>query len=44
MLNDKKAKIEVKNNEAYIDGAKIIITDIRAKNGIIHVIDAVMVP
>lgn len=44
MLNNKKAKIEVKNNEAYIDGAKIIITDIRAKNGIIHVIDAVMVP
>lgn len=44
MLNGKDAKIEVKNNEVYIDGAKIIITDIIAKNGVIHVIDTVMIP
>ncbi|WP_455794987.1 fasciclin domain-containing protein [Clostridium butyricum] len=28
----------------YIDGAKVIITDIMAKNGVIHVIDTVMMP
>jgi uncharacterized surface protein with fasciclin (FAS1) repeats len=28
----------------YIDGAKISITDIPARNGIIHVIDSVMLP
>ena len=44
MLNGDNAKIEVKNNEVYIDGAKIVITDIIASNGIIHVIDTVMMP
>ena len=39
-----KAKVEVKNNEVYIDGAKVVVTDIKAKNGIIHVIDTVMMP
>lgn len=42
MVNGDKAKIEVKNNEVYINGAKIIVTDIMAKNGVIHVIDAVI--
>jgi uncharacterized surface protein with fasciclin (FAS1) repeats len=27
-----------------VDGAKIVITDIETKNGVIHVIDAVMIP
>lgn len=44
MSNGEKAKIEVKNNEVYIDGAKVVITDIMAKNGVIHVIDTVMMP
>ena len=44
MANGAKAKIEVKNNEVFIDGAKVIITDIIAKNGVIHVIDTVMMP
>lgn len=44
MLNGAKAKIEVKDNQVYIDGAKVIVTDIMAKNGIIHVIDTVMTP
>ena len=43
MSNGEKAKIEVKNNEVYIDGAKVIITDIMAKNGVIHVIDTVKI-
>lgn len=44
MANGKKAKIEVKNNEVFINGAKVIITDIQGKNGIIHVIDTVIIP
>ena len=44
MLNNKCALIEIKDDEVYIDGAKVIITDIMAKNGVIHVIDSVMLP
>lgn len=44
MVNGKKAKIKVKNNEVFIDGAKVIITDIEGKNGVIHVIDTVIMP
>ena len=44
MLNGKPAKIEVKNGRVYIDNAQIIQKDIMASNGVIHVIDAVMLP
>lgn len=44
MGNGQGAKVEVKGNDVYIDGAKIVVTDIMAKNGVIHVIDAVMMP
>ncbi|MBD7911187.1 MULTISPECIES: fasciclin domain-containing protein [Clostridium] len=44
MLNGKNAKIEVRNNEVYIDGAKIVGKDIIGKNGVIHVIETVMMP
>lgn len=44
MVSGDNAKIEVKDNNVYIDGAKVIVTDIIAKNGIIHVIDTVMMP
>jgi transforming growth factor-beta-induced protein len=36
--------IEVINGEVMIDDAKVIITDIEASNGVIHVIDAVLLP
>ncbi|MGS0973295.1 MAG: fasciclin domain-containing protein [Candidatus Izemoplasmataceae bacterium] len=32
----------VMDGKAYIDGAEIIITDILTTNGVIHVIDAVI--
>ena len=44
MLNGKPAKIEVKDGNLYIDGAKVLLADIQAKNGVIHIIDAVMLP
>jgi uncharacterized surface protein with fasciclin (FAS1) repeats len=39
-----KAKITVKDGEVYIDKAKVIKTDIPCKNGVIHVIDGVILP
>jgi uncharacterized surface protein with fasciclin (FAS1) repeats len=44
MLNGKSATIKLMDNAIMIDNAKIIMTDIDAANGIIHVIDAVIVP
>ena len=38
------APIEIKDGQVYVAGAKVVTTDIRAANGIIHVIDAVLLP
>ena len=44
LLNGKTANITLKNGDIFINDAKIIITDIITSNGIIHVIDAVLIP
>ena len=36
--------VSLRDGKPYVNDSQIIITDIQAKNGIIHVIDAVMVP
>jgi uncharacterized surface protein with fasciclin (FAS1) repeats len=36
--------IEVKNGNVYVDGTQVVATDIQASNGVIHVIDAVILP
>ena len=38
------APIEVRMNEVYIAGSKVIAVDVMASNGVIHVIDTVMLP
>ena len=38
------ARIEVKMGEVFVSGAKVIKADIAASNGVIHVIDSVMLP
>jgi uncharacterized surface protein with fasciclin (FAS1) repeats len=38
------AKIAVKDGSVTIDGAKVIKTDIECTNGVIHVIDTVILP
>jgi uncharacterized surface protein with fasciclin (FAS1) repeats len=35
-------KVIVRNNEYYINGSKILATDVQADNGIVHVIDKVL--
>ena len=34
----------VQGGSAYVDGARIILADVDASNGVIHVIDRVLVP
>ena len=36
--------IELKGGDVFVNDAQVIITDIKTSNGIIHVIDAVLVP
>lgn len=43
-VGGKQLTITVENQTVMVDGAKVIITDIETKNGVIHVIDAVMIP
>ncbi len=44
IFNGKSATVKLMDGAIMIDNAKIVITDIDASNGIIHVIDAVIVP
>jgi uncharacterized surface protein with fasciclin (FAS1) repeats len=44
MLDKNAATISVANGGAKIDNANIVTTDLRASNGIVHVIDAVLLP
>ncbi|XZE17680.1 fasciclin domain-containing protein [Pirellulaceae bacterium SH449] len=37
-------KISVKDGAAYVENAKIVATDVNAANGVIHVIDTVIMP
>ena len=39
-----EAKITVKDGKVKVDAANVIKTDIVCKNGVIHVIDAVILP
>lgn len=44
MLNGDLLDVSVTPGGVFVDGAKIILTDIQAANGVIHVIDAVLLP
>ncbi|MGD8405620.1 MAG: fasciclin domain-containing protein [Anaerolineales bacterium] len=43
-LNGQYVDIAVEDGKVMIDGAEVIITDIEASNGVIHVIDSVILP
>ena len=38
------AKVMLKGGEAMIEGAKVVAADVEASNGVVHVIDAVILP
>jgi transforming growth factor-beta-induced protein len=44
MANGGVAQIRLEGGVAYIDDARILATDVEATNGVIHVIDAVILP
>ncbi len=44
MLDGNSAAVAVKSGSPYIQNARITSTDIQASNGIVHVIDAVILP
>jgi uncharacterized surface protein with fasciclin (FAS1) repeats len=44
MLDDNTARVMVNGGVPMIENANIVATDIRASNGTIHVIDAVLLP
>ena len=43
-VNGQSAKIAVDGGKVKVDGANVVKTDIAASNGVIHVIDAVILP
>lgn len=43
-LEGAKVNFTVKNGKVYVNKAQVIKTDIRASNGIIHVINGVLIP
>ena len=43
-LNGQRVDIKVDGNTASIDGAKMVTTDIACSNGVIHLIDLVILP
>jgi uncharacterized surface protein with fasciclin (FAS1) repeats len=43
-LQGGKVEITVKDGAAYVNGAKIVATDVDAGNGVIHIIDSVILP
>ena len=43
-LEGQSAKIAVKDGKVYVDGAQVIKADVPASNGVIHVIDSVILP
>jgi len=43
-LNGKDIAIEVKDGNVMVNSAKVVKPDVKASNGVIHVIDAVIIP
>jgi uncharacterized surface protein with fasciclin (FAS1) repeats len=43
-LEGKKVEITVENGQVKVNGAKVVRFDLEGKNGIIHVIDSVLLP
>ena len=43
-LNGKRVSIKVQNGAVYVGGAKVTTADVNASNGVIHVINRVLIP
>lgn len=43
-LNGKELNIHVKDGKVFVDNAEVKTPDLKARNGVIHVVDAVLMP
>ncbi len=43
-VQGEKIKIVKKNGKVWINGAEVVIADVKAKNGVVHVINKVILP
>jgi uncharacterized surface protein with fasciclin (FAS1) repeats len=43
-LNGKEVEVRIKNDTVYINNAMVTVADLEADNGVVHVIDAVLIP
>lgn len=43
-INGKDVTIKTENGKVYIDNAQVVKPDIKASNGVIHVVDTVLLP
>ena len=43
-VNGQKVAVELRHGKVYVGGAQVVTADIQASNGVIHVIDAVLLP
>jgi len=43
-VQGKEVKVTINSNGVFINNAKVTVTDILAENGVVHVIDAVLLP
>jgi uncharacterized surface protein with fasciclin (FAS1) repeats len=43
-VQGQKVTISVRDGSVYVNGAKVIATDIMTSNGVIHVLDSVILP
>ena len=44
MVNGQKANLKVENKKVTINGANVVAVDVMASNGVIHIIDSVILP
>ncbi len=43
-LQGGKIIVTIKNGKVYMNGAQVVIADVKTKNGVVHVIDSVLMP
>ena len=44
MLNGDSVDVSLRDGKLFINSSQVVVTDIKASNGIIHVIDTVLIP